>query len=291
MKKVKPMYAEKIETENGNDELQILSARRHPGVRLTQEQMDAYLESMAASGCAESTMESYRRNLLAFFRYLPEDKTVYPDTLPVWQEELLAKGRSAKTVNVATAAVNGLLQYLEHKELQADRLNTEDTIQPELTRSEYLRLLSAARLQENERVYLLVKVLGAAGLPVGELNCLTAEAVLAGTVSLPSGSLRLPESLREELLHYMKTEGIRSGPVFLSQKGTVQDRTVVNAMLKTLCRDAKVPEEKATPRCLKKLYQTTWSGILDNFILLAEQTYDRLLDKEQNAIGWDAGQY
>ena len=280
---------ERIEDENRAAGAQIPAARLYSGVILTSEQMDAYLESVAASGCTASTMESYRRNLLLFYRFLPEDKTVYPDTLSNWQKELLAQGRSAKTVNVATTAVNGLLQYLKHKELQADRLQAEDTVKPELTRAEYLRLLSAAQLQGNERLYLLVKVFGAAGLSVGDLDCLTAEAVRAGKVALPSGTVRLPASLREELLHFMKTEGIHSGPVFLSKKGTLQGRTVITAMLKTLCRDAKVPEEKVNPRCLKKLYQTTWAGILDNFVLLAEQTYDRLLDKEQTAIGWDAG--
>ena len=67
-------------------------------------------------------------------------------------------------------------------------------------------LLQAARTLEKERVYLLIKVLGGAGLRIQELPQLTAEAVRSGSVELRyhndrcSRVLRLPGELREELL-------------------------------------------------------------------------------------------
>ena len=36
----------------------------------------------------------------------------------------------------------------------------------------------------------------------------------------------------------------------------------------------------------RKLYQTTQASIQENVVLLVEQAYDRLLEKEQLTIGW-----
>ncbi|MCI8479260.1 MAG: hypothetical protein HFE97_13175 [Oscillospiraceae bacterium] len=63
-------------------------------------------------------------------------------------------------------------------------------------------------------------------------------------------------------------------------------RTYVTLSIRQLCRAAQVPEEKGNPRCLKRLYQATRSGIEENIALLAEQAHDRLLEQEQLEIGW-----
>ena len=43
---------------------------------------------------------------------------------------------------------------------------------------------------------------------------------------------------------------------------------------------------KGNPRCLKRLYQSTRSGIEENIALLVEQAHARLLEQEQLEIGW-----
>lgn len=256
------------------------------GVSLSRTQIDSYLKKLEDSGASPATLETYQRHLSQFYRFLPKDKRVQAETLAAWRDSLAETGRAASTVNTGISAVNGLMLHLGHRELQAERLEDEDNVQPELTRSEYLRLLSAARLLGKERAYLLVKIFGSIGITVSELESLTVEAVRVGKISLPSGVVRIPEGLREELLNFANGEGIGSGPVFLSEKGTPQGRTVITAIIKTLSRDAQVAEEKANPRCLRKLYLATQANIRDNLSILAEQTYDRLLEKEQNVIGW-----
>lgn len=266
---------------------QVSGMRRTAGIRLSEELINKYLDKLEASGCARSTLQSYRRSLEQLFQFLPEQKYIQADTLAAWRDSLLDAGYSAKTVNVRIAAANGLMLYLNCWEFQAERLPDENHIQPELTRTEYLRLLSTARTLGKERVYLLIKVFATTGLSVGDVEKLTAEAVRAGKIILESGCLRISDGLREELLHFIREECITSGPVFLTKGGKPQGRTVVTKMIKTLCRDAQVSEEKATPRCLHKLYLSTQNGILENLFLLAEQAYERMLEKEQNAIGWD----
>lgn len=58
--------------------------------------------------------------------------------------------------------------------------------------------------------------------------------------------------------------------------------------IRRLCVEARIPEEKGNPRCLKRLYQNTRSDIENNVAQLVEQALDRVLEQEQSAIGWEA---
>lgn len=255
--------------------------------RMTQKWIEDYLFHLTQSDCAAETLQGYRRNLERLYDFLPKDKYIREGTLAAWQDSLRAAGYSVSMINTCTAAANGLVQYSGHTELRAERLTeTGESIQPELTRAEYLRLLSAARMLGKKRIYLMVKVFGSTGLTVGDLESLTAEAVVSGRITLPSAILRIPNGLKEELEQFIREEHIVSGPVFLTRDGKAQGRTVVTNMIKSLCRDAQVAEEKANPRCLRKMYLSTQAGIAENLSLLAEQAYDRILEKEQQTIGW-----
>ena len=64
------------------------------------------------------------------------------------------------------------------------------------------------------------------------------------------------------------------------------DRSNVTARIRRLCLAAGVPEEKGSPRCLRKLYQATREGIERGVALLIEQAQDRLLEEEELSVGW-----
>ena len=101
--------------------------------------------------------------------------------------------------------------------------------------------------------------------------------------------LHLPDFLRKELLAYAQRNGISSGPIFCTKSGKPLGRTAVTDSIKQLCRDARVSEEKANPRCLKRLWQSTQDGIRAQIDLLVEQACDRLMEAEQLTVGWDVG--
>lgn len=172
-----------------------------------------------------------------------------------------------------------------------DRLESADEPQLELTRSEYLRLLSAARSLDREQAYLLVKVFGNSDLPVRELSRLTVEAAKAGMISISRRSakeiIRFPNSVCRELLDYAERQGIQSGSIFLTRAGKLIDRTYAAQSIRGLCPTAQVPEEKGSPRRLRKMYQATREGIERNVALLVERARDRLLEEEQLMVGWD----
>ena len=99
--------------------------------------------------------------------------------------------------------------------------------------------------------------------------------------------IRIPTCLRGELLEFVRQEGIQSGPIFITKNGTVISRTAVTALIQRISGEARVAPEKCNPRCLRRLYQTTRENIRANIALLAEQTYDRLLEQEQLIAGWE----
>jgi len=259
------------------------------------ERIEGYLDSLAAKGRVRGTIEGYRQKLKRLYRELPEnDKSIRRDTLWLWREHLIQEGYSATAVNQFIVAANGYLEYVGAREFQVtDKLRIEKELHPELTRSEYLHLLSTARSLGRERVYLLVKVFGNSDLPVQELENLTVEAARAGMLSITYNYskeiIRFPESICRELLAYAERKGIRSGPIFLTRDGTPMSRSNVTTGIRQLCVAAKVPEEKGSPRCLRKLYQATREGIERNIALLVEQAQDRLLEEEQLTVGWDEG--
>ena len=265
---------------------------------ISWEQATAFLDNMKERGCTPESIKSYRCNLTAFFQFLPQDKRLTRHTAAEWRDELLAHGYMPRTINSRLSAVNSMLNYLGLWEYQVPeqlQLTEEDEKQPELTRNEYMRLLSAARLLGKERTYLLIKTFAVTGMTVHELPELTVEAVQAGQIVLSDNRakrvIHIPDCLREELLDYIRRETIHSGPVFITRNGKTINQTAVTAYIQHLATDARVEPEKCNPRCLRKLYQSTREGIQQNMILLMEQAYERLLEQEQLIVGWEEGEH
>lgn len=262
------------------------------GIALNPEKIEVFLDILEEKGCVAGTLDWYRRGLTRLYQSLPEDKKIYRNTLRDWKEDLLKEGYAPRTINIFLVAADGYLEEAGAREYQiASRLKPEDTVQPELTRTEYLRLLQTAKLLKKERLYLLVKLFALTGFPVQELPQVTAEVVQAGKVAVESNGvsqlIRFPDFFREELLAYCKRKGIVSGPVFLSRDGAPMSRTNVSTSIRRLCSAAKVPEEKGNPRCLKRLHQATRAEIEEHISLLVDQALERKLEEEQLTVGWE----
>lgn len=258
---------------------------------LTRSDIDLYLQDVASRGCKQGTLENYRRSLLNFFDWLPEGKRVSRKMVYDYQEYLIGKYTS-RTVNMKMTSINGILGFLDLREYQSTvKASVDDTaIQPELSRNEYLRMLSAAKAIGDERLYLIIKLFGTTGIAVQEFDKVTVEAVRSGTiVTFPNRNrlaLRIPACVQSELLEYAKEKGVKSGPIFLTREGRPLGRTTLSNMVPHIARYAKVEENKCTPRCLQKLYAETWDTIKSNVNVMLQMTYDKLLEQEQVIYGW-----
>ena len=269
------------------------SVGRGMGAPISPEHIRRYLAHLEEKGRVSGTLDWYARGLKRLYHALPEgDKHIRRGSLETWRDQLVKEGYAPSTINEFIVVANGYLEFVGAREFQVvEHLTLEEELQPELSRTEYLRLLQTARALGRERTYLLVKVFGNSELPVQELPKVTVEAVREGRVNVSSKGIRqvirFPECVRKELLAYAEREKIQSGPIFLTRKGEPMSRTNVNTGIGQLCLSAQVPEEKGNPRCLKRLYQTTREGIQRNIALLVEQAQERLLEEEQLSVGWE----
>ena len=262
----------------------------HAGVPMTQEQIEGYVAHRQDEDRTSESIQKYARDLDALYRFLPEEKRIRPETLSQWRGSLLGEGYAPRTVNSMVSVANSFLKWLGHRELQLTGQLNIAYDQPELTRSEYLRLLSAARHLNKERTYLLVKVFTTVNITVLELPRLTVEAVRGDQAEFTANGVRylaaIPSWLRDELLDYARRSCIASGPIFVTRTGKPLGRTAVTAYIQSLAQTARVAPEKCNPRCLHKLYQSTMDGIEAAVRVLAEQSHEQLLEQEQLLVGW-----
>lgn len=252
------------------------------------------MESLRRKNRGKSSLDTYRRSLMGLFAWLPEDKLLEKDTGMRWRRWMLEeKGFSHMTVNTQVSIMNTYLRYIGRRDWQVEEFVREPAQQPKLSREEYLRLLAAARRLGRERSYLLIKIMGGAGVRVQEMSQVTAEAVFQGTVELDSHNkqrlrtLYIPKVLRKELMEYMRRYNIKSGPIFRTRDGKPLSRSMIHHYVSAISSDAQVDSEKANPRCLWKMYQSIQEGIRADVDTLVRQTYERMVEKEQSSIGWD----
>ena len=263
------------------------------GIPMTDENLSGFFQFLEERRRGDGTVDAYQRALHALYEYLPEEKKVSDRAiLSYWQKELFSQGYAVRTVNHRISAVNSFLEYMGRRDLQLTPAALPDSdILPELTRSEYLRLLRTAKSMGKERTYFIIKTICCAGVRVQELPQITAEAVKMGSVTVigqcGERKIHIPSVLRAELLSFASRKGIESGPLFVTRNGMPMGRTSVNDSIKRLCRDARVPEEKGNPRCLLKLHQSTYGNIQNSVAVLIEQAYDHLLEQEQASAGWN----
>ena len=164
------------------------------GEVITEELIEDFIESMRKKNRGQSSLDNYRRILTSIYQWLPKDKVVDRKTGMERRKWLLEeKGFCHRTVNAQMSVLNTFLRYLGHRDWQVEEfIRVTGDVQPELTRSEYLRLLSAAKHMGKEKTYLLIKTMGGAGVRVQELSQVTVEAVAQGMVKLDShNGLRL----------------------------------------------------------------------------------------------------
>lgn len=207
-----------------------------------------------------ATIEKYLRDLRAFQRFANGESICKP--LVIRYKRHLAEIYAPASVNSMLAAVNRFFRELEWYDcivkplkIQRQSFRTEER---ELTKVEYLKLLSAANNLNKQRLSLLMQTLCSTGIRVSELRFITVEATNSGsaTVSLKGKTRRvlIPKALRKALQRYAKAQGLSSGPIFISSKGNPLDRSNILHEMKALCATARVERSKVFPHNLRHLF-------------------------------------
>ena len=159
------------------------------------------------------------------------------------------------------------------------------TVGADITREEYLHLLDTAKRSNDERAYLLVKVMATTGVSILGLPELTVEAVQAGKLKVEHDIVPLATGLRDELADYAAWKNVQSGPVFITRSGRPYNSTQVSRFLHNLCSSAELDEEKCRPSALRKLYRITKADAEARAPDIVEQFMARQADAEAQTSG------
>lgn len=236
----------------------------------------AYIAQLATEEKSRSTRDQYERNIHNFLNF-SEGKELTKELIITYKAELQTRYRPS-TVNVILAALNGFFEYLNRADLKVRLLKIQRapycSRRKELTRVEYLRLVQAARKQDNDRIATILQTICSTGIRVSELKYITAEAVNRGEAVIQlKGKIRvilIPGKLKKLLRTYMKRHNIRNGSVFVSRNGNPLDRSNIWKMMKSLSKEAGVIPDKIYPHNLRHLFARAFYRIEKDIAKLAD---------------------
>ena len=228
---------------------------------ISQQSLQAYRAELLRQEKSQMTVQIYTKNCREFLHFvqaglksLPFGKAI----VHTWKTSLSTAGLSPATVNAKLAAVNGFLRFLGRPECCVRQVRRQRRVfrdkGRDLSHSEYLRLVQAAKRQGRERLCLVLQTIC--------VRFVTVEAVRTGRATVTGkGKCReilLPGKLRARLKEYLKHSGRWPGqanvPVFLTAGGRPLDRSNIWRMMKALCQAAKVAPQKVFPHNLRHLF-------------------------------------
>lgn len=242
---------------------------------LTEEMIAAFRIHLIREEKSTASVEKYLRDVRAFFAFVGTD-ALSKERIMAYKTHLIKERYAVRSVNSMLVSVNSLLSFLGCPECRVKAIRQQRETycaeEKELTKSEYLRLLEAAKKKPQLR--LVMETICGTGIRVSELRYFTVEAVTCGEVSVnckaKTRRILLPGKLRSMLLDYAKKNGICTGAIFVTRSGKPLNRSNIWTQMKRLCQVAGVKASKVFPHNLRKLFARTFYGIEKDIAKLAD---------------------
>ena len=244
--------------------------------KITNELILKFKEYLTEEEKSDNTVEKYVRDISFFMNWM-SDRDVTKILALDYKKELCEKYAPA-SVNAAIASLNSFFVFMEWHDIKIKALKIQRKIfaekNKELTKTEYEKLLVAAKNKKNERLYYLMQTICSTGIRVSELRYITVSAVKTRQALINcKGKMRvviLPKELCKMLAQYIHRNNIKKGSVFISRNGNPLDRSQIWKMLKGLCESAGVPKNKVFPHNFRHLFARTFYSIRKDIVRLAD---------------------
>lgn len=244
---------------------------------ITRETVSQFENHLRMEEKAQNTIEKYIRDITAFAEYLC-GKAISKELAIAYKQHLQDSGYAVRSINSIIASINALFGFVGLYDCRLKSLKIQKQIycpeEKELTKTEYVRLINAAKYKKNERLSLLIQTICGTGIRVSELQYITVEAVKSGeaVVSL-KGKTRtvfIARELRQKLLRYAAEQEIKSGLIFITRTGKPLSRTNIWREMKSLCESAGVNPQKVFPHNLRHLFARVFYSIEKDIAKLAD---------------------
>lgn len=224
--------------------------------------IERYVNKLRKDERALATLEKYRRDIYAFYVFLPADKKITKEEMIRYKRHLADKGYAVTSINSMLVAVNGFLSYLGAEDCKVKLFKQQRRSfcdqEKELSREEYLRLVNVAQKAGNIRLALILQTICSTGIRVSELQYITVQSLKKQEAQVQSkGKVRkilIPQILCARLIKYCADQAIREGSIFMSRQGKPISRSCIWAAMKRLCAVAGISAAKVFPHNLRHLF-------------------------------------
>lgn len=223
-----------------------------------------------------ATIEKYMRDIRCFVSFIGIKEVCKQGVMDY--KQMLGNTYAVASANSMIAALNCFLRFCGWHELCVKQFKIQRQAycceEKELSRSEYIRLIEAAKKKRNERLNLIIQTICVTGIRVSELQYITVEALnrSEAVVNCKGKNRRIfivPE-LKKKLLRYVKEQKISSGVIFITRNGNPISRNNIWKEMKSLCEEAHVAPSKVFPHNLRHLFARTFYGIEKDIAKLAD---------------------
>ena len=243
---------------------------------LTVELINQFKTYLTNEEKSQATLEKYIRDITAFMVWLNGREVT--KVVVIEYKNTIIESYAPASANSMLSSINSFFMYMEWYDYKVKTFKIQKQIfankDKELTKSEYEKLLRAAKNKNNEKLYLLMQTICGTGIRVSELRFITKESVIKGQASINcKGKMRvviLPEKLCVALRQYAKEQRVESGSIFVSKNGKPLDRSNIWKMLKNLCESAGVSKDKVFPHNFRHLFARTYYSIEKDVVRLAD---------------------
>ena len=231
--------------------------------QISLKKIEEFKEYLINEEKSKATVEKYIRDVISLYEFT--GKKITKSEVLEYKERVLS-GYAVTSANSMIAAINSFFSFLGWNELCLKRFKVQREsycpIERELTKEEYVRLVEAAKIKNDERLCLIIQTICSCGIRVSELKHITVEAVLSGEAYVEcKGKIRrifVISRLKDKLLAYAKKHNIKEGPIFITKSGNPICRYNVWKMMKSLCKYADVDSAKVFPHNLRHLFARTF---------------------------------
>ena len=242
---------------------------------ISTDSLSKFREYLVNEEKSAATVDKYMRDVTAFVVWIKKNEIDKCDVL-AYKTALVAQ-YALTSVNSMLSSLNAFFSFNEWYELKVKTLKIQRRVfakeERELSKSEYTRLLTAAK-QKSERLYLLLQTICSTGIRVSELRYVTVDAVKRGWTEIrlkgKNRTVFLPDRLCGMLNRYIRRKKITSGAVFVTRNGLPLDRSNIWSEMKSLCKVAGVSAQKVFPHNLRHLFAKTYYGLKKDIVRLAD---------------------
>lgn len=243
---------------------------------ISEKKIFKYKKFLQEEERSEATVEKYIRDILKFYDFLPDSKEIDKEIILKYKHNL-EESYKTTSINSMLVALNGFLAFLDLNKWKVKLYKLQKRVfsdqSKELTKQEYMRLLTVAKNQKDDRLFMLIQSICSTGIRVSEHKAITVKALREGKAIIHNkGKVReiyFDKKLRSLLLDYCKRHHIQCGSVFITKSGEPLDRSNIWKMMKRLCQDANVECDKVFPHNLRHLFAFTYYRLEKDLVRLA----------------------